>query len=272
MKSLVVTADDFGASIEVNEAVEIAHRDGILTAASLMVSAPAAEDAVERARRRPQLGVGLHVVLIDGRSTLAPERIPDLVDEAGNFHAGMTAVGLRIALSARIRSQLEAEIEAQFRAFAATGLPLDHVNAHKHFHVHPTIGRLVVDAATRHRARALRVPREEGMPRGTEWFAAPFVRLLARRARARGLLTPDRVHGLRDTGQMTATRIRHAIASMQHGVSELYLHPATCDAHGARTAGYAHRAEFDALLSDECRRAATAADIRLGSFSAFATR
>ena len=73
MKSLVITSDDFGAAPEVNEAVEQAHRDGVLTAASLMVAAPGAADAVERAKRLPSLGVGLHVVLVEGKPALPPE-------------------------------------------------------------------------------------------------------------------------------------------------------------------------------------------------------
>ena len=79
-RGLIVTADDFGAHPSVNAAVERAHRDGILTAASLMVGAPAAEDAIARARALPGLRVGLHLVLADGASVLPPRAIPDLVD------------------------------------------------------------------------------------------------------------------------------------------------------------------------------------------------
>ena len=78
MKRLVVTADDFGLALPVNAAVEAAHRRGLLTAASLMVTAPAAADAIERARRLPRLGVGLHLVLVDGKPALPPEELPDL--------------------------------------------------------------------------------------------------------------------------------------------------------------------------------------------------
>ena len=272
MKALVITADDFGAAIEVNEAVEVAHRDGILTAASLMVSASAADDAVQRAQRLPHLGVGLHLMLVDGRPTLPVDQIPDLVDQAGLFRTDMATIGLQIALRSRIREQLKAEIEAQFLAFRATGLPLDHVNAHKHFHVHPTIGRLVMDAAERHGVRALRVPKEDGMPQGSGWFAAPFIRLLARRARERGFVIPDRVYGLRHTGQMTKARVGAAIACIPHGVSELYLHPATDDRHHAHAKGYAHRSEFDALVSDECRRAVAHADVQLCNFASLSFR
>ena len=74
--ALIVTADDFGAAVEVNEAVEAAHRTGILTAASLMVSGAAAGDAVARARRNPNLRVGLHLVLVEGRPTLPAAAVP----------------------------------------------------------------------------------------------------------------------------------------------------------------------------------------------------
>jgi hopanoid biosynthesis associated protein HpnK len=123
----------------VNEAVERAHVDGILTAASLMVAGEGAADAVERAKRLPNLGVGLHVVLVDGRPMLPPEQIPALVGPDGWFQPDMVKTAFAIAFNPAARAQMRAEVAAQFAAFAATGLPLDHVNAHKHFHMHPMI-------------------------------------------------------------------------------------------------------------------------------------
>ena len=96
MKRLIVTADDFGLSNPVNEAVELAHTRGILTAASLMVTAPAAADAVTRARRLPELGVGLHLVFVDGIPALPPTQIPDLVGKDGRFHRDPTRFGVRL--------------------------------------------------------------------------------------------------------------------------------------------------------------------------------
>ena len=143
-RRLVITADDFGADASVNEAVEVAHCRGVLTAASLMVAAPAAADAVTRARRMPGLGVGLHLVLVEGHPALAPDLIPDLVDGAGLFRTDMARAGAAMFFLPRVRRQLAMEIEAQFAAFAATGLALDHVNAHKHFHLHPTIAGMIL--------------------------------------------------------------------------------------------------------------------------------
>ena len=137
MKQLVVTADDFGLAREVNEAVEEAHRGGILTAASLMVGGAAAADAVRRAKAMPSLRVGLHLVLVEGRPMLPAAAIPDLVDANGNFRDDMARAGAAIFFQSNVRRQLEEEVEVQFEAFRATGLPLDHVNTHKHFHLHP---------------------------------------------------------------------------------------------------------------------------------------
>jgi predicted glycoside hydrolase/deacetylase ChbG (UPF0249 family) len=163
LKRLVVTADDFGAAREVNEAVEIAHTRGILTATSLMVAAPAAAEAVALAKRLPSLRVGLHVVLVEGRPMLPPSQIPDLVDANGLFRTNMAASGAAMFFFAEVRCQLEHEIEAQFEAFRATGLTLDHVNAHKHFHLHPTIASAILRIGRKHGMRALRVPREPAL-------------------------------------------------------------------------------------------------------------
>ena len=130
MKRLIVTADDFGAAIAVNEAVERAHRDGILSAASLMVAGNAAGDAVTRARNLPSLRVGLHLVLVEGRPVLPVAAVPDLVDASGHFRTDMARAGAAMFFLPKVRRPLTAEIEAQFAAFDATGLRLDHVNAH----------------------------------------------------------------------------------------------------------------------------------------------
>lgn len=276
MKRLVVTADDFGLSLEVNEAVEQAHRDGILTAASLMVSAPAAADAVARARRLPSLRVGLHLVMVEAWPTLPPSALSDLVGADGLIRSDMGRLGLDLALKASARRQLAAEIEAQFQAYRATGLPLDHVNAHKHFHVHPLIAGLVLAAGKRHGMRALRVPREtRAVLRAAEPGAdpkaaldsAPWAALLAVRARQAGLLIPDRTLGLAWSGAMTPARVAGLLRHLPDGLTELYTHPATGGGFPGEAPGYAYAAERDALIAPETL--ASAAKLRRGGFSDF---
>src|SRR4051812_49261947 len=123
---LIVTADDFGLAQEINEAVEAAHRSGILTAASLMVGGAAAADAVARARALPSLKMGLHVVLVDGPPTLPPSQIPRLIGPAGRLRSDLVRLGVEIGSSWELRRQLRAEITAQFEAYRGTALPLDH--------------------------------------------------------------------------------------------------------------------------------------------------
>jgi hopanoid biosynthesis associated protein HpnK len=263
---LVVTADDFGAAVEVNEAVEIAHERGILTAASLMVAGAAVADAIERARRLPRLGVGLHLDLTEGRPVLSVDRVPDLVGRDGRFRTNLGLTGLRVATSGRVREQMRAEIDAQFAAFAATRLTFDHVNAHRHFHVHPVIAGMVLEAASRYGVRALRAPVEHGWPSGSGWLAVPFARSLRRRARRRGILVPDQVFGLAASGHMTKRAVQCALDHLQGGLNELYLHPALSDDFVGHGPGYQHRAEFDGLIDAECIDMVRQREVRLGCF------
>ncbi|HTT08104.1 MAG TPA: hopanoid biosynthesis-associated protein HpnK [Gammaproteobacteria bacterium] len=239
MKTLIVTADDFGLSVPVNEAVEEAHRRGILTAASLMVTAPAAADAVERARRLSTLGVGLHLALVDGRPALPAEQLPDLVGRDGRFLRDPVRVGVKLFFLRPVQQQAEVEVRAQLERFLATGLPLDHVDGHHHFHQHPVIVDLLIKLAPEYGIKAVRVPSEpplvswraqrEGLLRRCRgWlFAANRLRTMRRRLRRAGILCNDHIFGLYDSGRMTSARIVRFLDHLPDGVTELYCHPAT---------------------------------------------
>ncbi|MGH6979961.1 MAG: hopanoid biosynthesis-associated protein HpnK [Stellaceae bacterium] len=226
MHRLIVTADDFGMSTSINVAVEDAHRNGILTAASLMVAGDAAEDAIGRARSMPSLGVGLHLVLIDGKPMLPPARLPDLVDESGRFPNAPARLGARIFFSSSARRQAEAEIRAQLEAFRATGLRLDHVNAHHHFHFHPTVRDILIGLAPEFGIGAVRLPREPSLTLGNA-VVAPFVAGLRRRLDRAGIARNDWQLGLSATGAMTSPRTRALLEALPAGVTEIYFHPAT---------------------------------------------
>ena len=277
MKRLIVTADDFGAAREVNDAVEAAHRGGILTAASLMVSAPEAADAVARARLMPSLRVGLHLVLVEGRPALPASAVPHLVDGSGVFRRDMAALGAAMFFNPQAQRELASEITAQFEAFRASGLTLDHCNAHKHFHLHPVIGRLMVQIGQRFGLRAVRIPLEPRhvlrkiepqTPRGPAWLTAPFARLLRGRVRAAGLIAPNHVFGLQWSGHMTKARLSGLIRNLPAGLSEIYLHPATGSFAGAAP-NYHYREELDALMAPEIVAASRDPSLKLGGFSDF---
>ena len=280
MKGLIVTADDFGAAPEVNDAVELAHRNGILTSASLMVAGPAAADAVTRARCMPGLRVGLHLTLLEGRPVLPATQVPDLVDSHGLFRTDMGKFGLDIFTRASVRRQVADELTAQFEAYRSTGLPLDHVNAHKHFHVHPTLAGMILRIGARYGMRAIRVPYE---PRATLRAVEPDTRidfaldtlpwaaLLRARATASHLSASDFLFGLRWSGAMTHARLAGLIAHLPEGVSEIYLHPAT-GAYDGSAPGYRYRDELEALCNPEIVALIGQSGVRTGGYADFGKR
>lgn len=231
---MIISADDFGLSEAVNEGVERAHRDGVLASASLMVAGDAAGDAVRRARLMPDLRVGLHLVAIEGRAVLPPAEIPDLVDAQGWFGSDQVRRGLNYFFRPRLRRQLAAEIAAQFDAFAATGLTLAHADAHKHMHLHPVVGRLMLREGARYGLRRVRVPMEPpavlaacGTEVGPGALAlAAWTRLLRRQVRRAGMTASDAVFGNAWSGAMTEARVLALLARLPAGESEIYFHPA----------------------------------------------
>jgi chitin disaccharide deacetylase len=278
LKFLIVTADDFGLHASVNRAVELAARDGVLTTASLMVGAPAAAAAVRIARELPGLAVGLHVVLADGWSVLPHRSIPALVDGQGRFGNNMVRDGVRFFALPAVRRQLEAEIRAQFQAFADTGLPLDHVNAHKHFHLHPTLLEMLLRIGGEFGVPALRLPREPtwvarragGAIAGpaVAGLLAPWLAIMRRRLRAARIAHNDYVFGISDSGSMDEARLLEFLGKLPDGVTEIYLHPAveSGTAIAPSMAGYRHADELAALISPRVRAAVSACGAQTGGF------
>jgi len=278
VKGLIVTADDFGAAREVNDAVEHAHRHGVLTAASLMVGAPAVADAVARAKANPRLRVGLHLVLVEGRPVLPRAEIPDLVNADGNFREDMVGSAIQMFCRPSVRQQLAKEVAAQFEAFRATGLALDHVNAHKHFHLHPTIAVAILSIGRAYGMRAVRVPLEPGdvliaaepsARTPSSRVTALYARLLRRRMKGAGLCVPDAVFGLAWSGAMSRSRLRGLIANLPGGISEIYLHPATRGGFTGAAPGYRYEEEFAALTDGDVIAESRRNGIRLGGFADF---
>ena len=281
MRGLIVTADDFGAAVQVNAAVEQAHTHGVLTAASLMVAGGAVEDAVSRARRLPGLRVGLHVVLVEGRPRLAASALPDLVGADGRFRRDMVACAVDIFFKPAARRQLLAEVSAQFEAYAATGLPLDHVNTHKHFHLHPTIAGAILKVGRRFGLAAMRTPREPravlraaepSAPVAPAYVTAPWSELVRLRLQRAGVRTADHVFGLQWSGALTAARLRGLIAHLPDGVSEIYTHPAIDGGFDGAAPGYGYAEELAALTDPAVRAAVAASGAQLGGFADFRPR
>jgi len=192
----------------------------------------------------------------------------------------MARAGIRFFLLSRVRRQLEAEIRAQFAAFRATGLALDHVNAHKHMHLHPTVARLIIEIGRDFGLKAVRVPYEpvrilrRAFP--GEHYPTPlygyWIKALRLRLQRAGLRVNDHVFGLAWSGGMVEERILRLIAHLPEGVSEIYFHPAieSDPSHVATMPCYRHAEEFATLISPKVRREITEHGIGLVSYGELA--
>ena len=255
MRRLIVNADDFGLSATVNAAVIRAHRDGILTTASLMVNEPGFDAAVKLAQENPRLGVGLHLTLLMGHSGLPPAKIPGLVNARGEFSNRPVGVGMNYFFKRSLREQLRAEIHAQFEKFHAAGLKLDHVNGHLHLHLHPVIFKILMDDAAALGITHLRLTRDclsrsRRMSRGHLFYktsrAAIFEFLSSR---ARKVLAMKKIRhaqitfGLLQDSRVDEDYILKLLPELPAGDSELYSHPSLDK--------FKH--EFDALVSPRVR-------------------
>jgi hopanoid biosynthesis associated protein HpnK len=236
-RRLIVNADDFGLSPSVNAAVIRAHREGILTSASLMVNEPGFAEAVKLAKENPQLGVGLHLTLLMGHSTLPPEKIPGLVNGRGEFSNSPVATGLNYFFKQNLREPLRAEIRAQFEKFRATGLPLDHVNGHLHLHLHPVVFKILMEEAEAFGIQRMRLTREPfwmdvPLAGGNRLYRAShaavyfFLSWSAQTGlRQKNIRHTQRVFGLLQNARVDEAYVLKLLAVLPPGDSELYAHP-----------------------------------------------
>lgn len=280
MKRLIVNADDFGSSQSANGAVVRAHREGILTTTSLMIGEPAAFDAVEMAREMPELGVGLHLVTVVGHAVLEPAEIPLLANQRRELSNHPAVAWLRYSAKPAVRRQLYQELDAQFAAFAATGLPWDHVDGHLHFHNHPAIWDYMLARCEDYKVRGVRIPDDDYRinfrisPEG-RWaklaiaFIFTFINRRCRRTlRNRDFIAPSRSYGLWNTGNMKEAYVLKLLPELKDGLSEIYFHPGTMHAHKLpdRTDGL--DTDLHSLLSDGVRAAILSNDIHLTRYRA----
>ena len=255
-RRLIVNADDFGRSDSINEAIIAAHQDGILTSASLMMNEPACEGAVKLARENPRLGVGIHLTLLCGHSAVSHELIPDLVNDQGEFSDRPVTTGLRYFVKRDLRDQLRREIDAQFARFAATGLPLDHVNGHLHMHMHPVVFQILIDNASRYGIRRMRFTRDRFWLNiriaSVKWWYrflhAVVYQILStverRRYQGSGIRHTKQVFGLMQDSRVDESFILKLLPRLPAGDSELYSHPSLDK--------FKH--EFDALISPRVKQ------------------
>jgi hopanoid biosynthesis associated protein HpnK len=284
MKELIINADDFGYTQGVNEGIIRAHRDGILTSATLMANGIAFDDAVERAKANPRLGVGCHLVLTGGNSVAPKEKIPSLADGEGRLPLSLAALVRRLSLGSIRTDDIETELSAQLEKIRRAGIELTHVDTPKHTHVHPRVMAAVGRVAPKFGITRVRNPienlrdswrtaRSENTGLALSMAASCAVSSVGSwfqsTERRYGLRSPEHFLGLAITGSVSAAALCRLIDTLPDGHTEIMTHPGLCDAELMSTdtrLNQQRETELQGLLSPEARRLAESKGIRLISY------
>lgn len=271
---LIANGDDFGRTPGITEGILQAHRDGIVTSATVMVNVPGAESAVQRARKQaPHLGLGVHLNLTAGRPVLPPRQVPTLVDPAGRFYS---IRDLLPRLPSLDLGQVEAELVAQIERFRSwTGAPT-HLDCHHHLlYLSPSLFHILLGLAERYRL-PIRYPwRTVGdLDRLAEAHRVPASSLpsiiaacdtLLRRSDVRA---PDRCLLSFYGDGATPDHLLNLIDRMPEGITELMCHPGRVDARLAAVSGYVRgrERELAILTHPRVRERLAAQGVRLTDF------
>ncbi len=257
MKRLIINADDFGFTRDVNAGIVHAHREGVLTSATLMATGNAFDDAVRLAHETPSLDVGCHLVLIQGHPLTTGQRFPDTPREV-----------IARLLKRGARLNIYEELRAQIRKIIAAGIRPTHLDSHKHTHIFPAIFRIVVRLAQEFQIPYVRLPLDTTTPYGRIPCAVldPVYR---RMARGRNVHMTDHFLGFRLTGSLDENSFKAALANLQEGTTEFMCHPGFL---GEELCGAATRLkesrvrEWEALTSARIREFMDATGVRLATF------
>jgi predicted glycoside hydrolase/deacetylase ChbG (UPF0249 family) len=253
LKKLVVNADDFGFTPDVNAGIVEAHHKGILTATTLMANGDAFDDAVALARETPSLDIGCHLVLIQGRSLLTGHELPKTVTQL-------------VAALARRELRVYDELAAQVRRIERAGIRPSHMDTHKHTHLAPPVLEAVARLASE--TGALWVRRPFDFPLSAPRGAAPLLKRLTSGAlsttRGRfhrvlekhGCRTTDHFAGFQITGRFRAAELIELLRVIPEGSTEFMCHPGRCtDALRAAPTRLkeSRERELEALVAPEVR-------------------
>ena len=284
MRNLIVNADDLGWTEGVNRGIAEAHRNGIVTSASLLANGAAFASAVELARTTPVLGVGVHLNLSDGEPVAPRELVTSLLNQRGELEGKPESLLLRLARRSVSLEEVEREWDAQILKVRDSGIQPTHLDGHRHVQMLPGLFEIALRLAKRHGIAAIRISHEASSLRaalssGTKQKGAVVMRqgvqarglkLLAPDAREQaeraGIATADYFCGIAQTGELTREGVLRLLEILPEGATELMCHPGYVDAELAKsgTRLQASRQKDVEILTDtEIRNLVASQGIRL---------
>ena len=290
-RNLIVNADDLGWTAGVNRGIAEAHRNGIVTSASLLANGEAFAEAVELVRDTGGLGLGVHLNLNDGPPVAPRESVPSLVNDAGEFEGGPDGLLLKIATRGLSMREVELEWNAQISRVRDAGIEPTHLDGHKHVHMLPGLFEIALRLAKRHGIGAIRVSHEASSLRSAlstghlragvvlkQGVQARGLKLLARDAREQaeraGVSTADYFCGIAQTGELTKEGVARLLRSLPEGTTELMCHPGYADEALRKTATRlqgSRQKEVEILTDTEIRNLVASQGIRLIDYAFLAS-
>jgi hopanoid biosynthesis associated protein HpnK len=284
MKNLIVNADDLGWTEGVNRGILEAHRNGIVTSASLLANGASFADGIDAAKSTPGLGVGVHLNLSDGAPVAPRELVTSLLNNDGEFNGGPENLLMRIARGALETNEVEQEWEAQIEKVREAGIQPTHLDGHKHVHMLPGLFEIAIRLAKRNNIGAIRIAHEASSLRAAlsadderhtatvlkQGVQARGLKLLARDAREQarhaGISTSDYFCGIAQTGEMTKDGVAQLLRSLPEGTTELMCHPGYVDQalqHSPTRLQNSRATELAILTDSEIRNLVASQGIRL---------
>lgn len=258
---LVVNADDLGLHEDINRGIQKAHQEGIVTSASLVACGRAFEDALNVLRACPDLGVGIHLTLIEEAPLCRPERIPSLLNRSGRFHGSYRRFSERLFWGKIKAGELRRELEAQVRRVLEAGIRPSHLDSHQHIHLLPVVWQVATEFAGRYRIPFIRIPYFQPVWRRLRapWegvFRAGLNALSrVRRRQLDTLRAADFMAGLHVSGRLKESDLLSLLGALRPGICEVIVHPGVTTP--ALEGRYAWRFEWSGELS-----ALTSAEVR----------
>ncbi len=282
-KRLILNADDFGLTKGVDDGIVRAHREGILTSATLMANGEAFDHAVALALVNPRLGVGCHLVLVGGKCVAPADQIRSLADASGRLPDTLAEFITRVSTYTIRRAHIEIELRAQIEKIKRAGISPTHLDTHKHTHTHPRVLEALGGVAREFGITRIRKPIEKlrdtwsRLAPSRQRLAASAARTTGRKfvalCKKYGLHYPDNFLGLASTGSLSPAALRGLIDTLPEGQTEIMLHPGICDADLAKTGSRLQQErelEMQALVDPAVKNAVAARGVQLITYGELA--
>ena len=274
-RRVIINADDFGLCNGVNKAVAQANTDGVLTSATIMANMPAAHKAVKMAKKLPNLGIGVHLNLTEGRPLSKDTSIDWLLDADGQFACSPAKLSLLSLAGHKIREAIRAELAAQIQWVIDNGLKPTHLDSHKHIHTFPQLFSIVCRLAGRFQIPAIRWPFEPKELSRIPWpltgadgrKRAQKIRIMARINRVQNpdFLKTDVLLGIAHTGKIDVNFFKAVALYNSAATTEVMTHPGFADGldPGKTRLLHQRKVELEALCSRKTKQYFEDAGVKL---------